>query len=657
MSLRKHIVLMIVLAAALSGVAMWGRSDLARYFLRTMVKSPSQFPLLIMSIDGGDLYEDKRDEVTQLKGPENAEELLAYAAEHPEYPWLLWRWFGAGPDRWYGEYKLSGRVLSQETEELRNKAEKFKKRSLLLRDRDSENGLPLAFLAYLEVYEGVALTRGQSTGEPKGVVMHPERAANAAKLLHEAAGKKKVTMYGPELVREAIRTMGAPENYDEYLSNVLVSASTPIMPLLILRVLTEGMCIEAGRLLKESSDPASAYAILHDLQTLGAKIIRDNATFIDCAVGRVLIMEATEKGVGMLEESGHLNEANQLFKRGAALVRPKVLAILMRTPEERSGFWGRDPELVAEAVALADRAIPPGFYDLSVGYHFMLIMPSTFYSLPNDGSLPSMDEMQTTANFEYWGWERAFINLLAVGAWLLFLVMIVLKAAGARLAGKTREVPWPSARQMLTASLFFGLLAALPGMLAALVGHGLHGDTQSQLLWLLFWNIWGFAAAVVALRLWARSQGAPDANAPLPIRPRGILEWGTVIILAVMIPLACLGMLHAPFWLALACILLLGLVVMLAVIALAGCTTRFQGTALASPLARRIVLVGWAGGLLLWFAAYFVAEVQERAWGRRDTLLLAKQTDTGFSFSPVEARMVSAAQQPIINVLTKENEQ
>ena len=517
----KIIVATVVLAAVLAGAALWNRSDLARHFFCTMVKSPKQFPLLIMGLDGT-VYEDKRPEAARLKGPENPGELLVYASERPEYPWLLWRWFGAGPDRWYGEYKLSGRVLSQEAEEIRNKVEKFKERALLLRERDPENGLQPALLAYLEMYEGVALTRDHATGEPEGVVVHPDRAANAARLLHEAAGKNKVTMYGQELGREAIRTMGAPESYDEYLSNTLFFFSTPIMPLLILRSLGEGMCVEARRLLGESADPTPAYAILHDMQTLGAKIVRDNPTLFDCAVGMVLVLGATEKGVGMLEEAGHHAEARQLFERGAALAKPRVLGTFVQSSEEREGgFWGRDPELVAEAVALAAREKTFNLFDLSVGYHFALVMPVTPHSFPNANSLLTMDDLQATANFEYWSWERAFVCLLANAAWLFLLAMLILRAAGALRKGKTGQTPCPSARQTLTAGILFGLIAALPGLLVAFVGHGLHGDMQSQLFWLLFWNLWGFFAAAFALRLWARSQAASGTRAAPPSRPPG----------------------------------------------------------------------------------------------------------------------------------------
>jgi hypothetical protein len=69
----------------------------------------------------------------------------------------------------------------------------------------------------------------------------------------------------------------------------------------------------------------------------------------------------------------------------------------------------------------------------------------------------------------------------------------------------------------------------------------------------------------------------------------------------------------------------------------------------------RLFLGCAAGGILLFFASYWIVGWQERVWAGRDTLIGPKQSVTGFT--PIESRLVDFHRRHLMDVLAEEGEE
>lgn len=72
-------------------------------------------------------------------------------------------------------------------------------------------------------------------------------------------------------------------------------------------------------------------------------------------------------------------------------------------------------------------------------------------------------------------------------------------------------------------------------------------------------------------------------------------------------------------------------------------------------MAFRLVLAGWAGGMLLWFVACFAIEALEKDWGRKDYFVLPRKIDGQYyNDAPLASLKTAAARAFVRAALARE---
>lgn len=436
---------------------------------------------------------------------------------------------------------------------------------------------------------------------------------------------------------------------------------------------------------KERETPAtaetdlSAYDILHDVQTLGARIAASEPNLITVMVGYSAISITGEEGADILNEAGQPEAAARLRARARELLRPRLLAYLMSSKDidslrpgaEELTALENDPALIEEAKRLA--ALRRGYEgqggfprfgqdgDLErSGFITSFILPNFNMTTPWTTPPVALDELRTTAHFEIWGGQKFLAVFLIVAVWAAFLVLLLLYAAGSRALRNAAPDRWPSPQQALAAGVFFGVLAAAPGFAAAAAGNFLWQPTGLYLIWHVFWNLWGLLVAFWALGFWSRRFSCPD-------RP-GAGPWMALTGLLIAAPYAWLvysgvlagersGMLWGngiELW-----VYAFFLLFFLPTLVWGACAlVRWLRVLLGRPATGassvpglRLFLAGLAGGIVLWSASCWLVGQQERKWGERDTLITPNAAAIGFT--PAEARFVDLHGENIERVLGK----
>lgn len=500
-----------------------------------------------------------------------------------------------------------------------------------MEERDPDNGWPLVMLGYIEAGRGAHYTTPKKKRDEKRIaVTNTENITAAARLLHEAAGKKRMTQYGAESLNREFSILGQPETLDEWLVTQYYGISlSPIYNLYAARAVIEfvGDGVEhviAPGAPVNAEQRETAYQAFHDMQTIGALMMAESTSRINLAIGFACLMIGTEKGVAALNGAGMTAEADRLLARSVALARPQLVYRMSRS-DHGYDIWRDYGDLQAEVKRVP--ATPTWLKDvdkMSVGEIFSLSLPSITRATPAQTEFFTLENIRLMADLEYWAWEKAFSNQLSMLALLVLAVFVIVDRI-VSLVGARREpsAVWPTSARMVAAMLIFAATAIVPGLAVARIGHGLNGSDRDQILWLAFWNIWGFVAGAAFLWLNACSSTPGGVGAAFRFRPKNVGEWLFFAVLAASVPAACVAFLAADegwaAWIVTAALLLpvpLWSLLRLVLRAAFG---------LRPPFAVRLALAGWAGGLLLWFAAYFPIEGHERNLGRREVLVIPRE--------------------------------
>lgn len=687
MNMRKAFASCLLILAFVLGLAVWKRFSDNTPWLND-----------IWGSSGVDTLRQSREWFKEHVSPETLiafgidsdDALLEYANRHPERPWLLWWWFKKAQVEYMPRKDgarntprpgYSGQPLSKEPMEIREWADRLREQARILNERDPDNGLPLLYLAGIEAYEGGSLVHNRETGKAEGEVLDAVHVGQAMDLLHQAAQKPFVSHRIRELLQEWMNAdvFQNIDTVEKLLPYYFQFGSSPISNLQLFRMTVERLCVQAGEMLRTAETPedaSRAYVLYHDMQTIGAKIASDGVLLINWSIGLALVESATEKGDAALRAAGHHDMADRLLERGRALYRPCAVMNLIRHGQYASPnhleLLENDPQSIREAEKAA--ANTPKYEDFSAGLLFSITLVPVYMHALDSPITPG--EMQVAANFEYWYLEHLFSNCAFLVAWLLSLVLFVLHGVffWGRRSRKESSGELPSRGRVFWGSVLFAAMAALPGLTAATVGHGLGGSNARQTVWLAFWNIWGLFAAVLALALWVRAQqvfppniGVSGESTEYAFLPKRWLKgWEERIVVGMLfaaIPMACIAyagiggdIKHYQFIGAVLTFRDFGVtwylvgILMLPTVYLGIFAVLYRASALipgrsgcaGRPYASRLLLAGLAGGLVLWYVALQAAEWRERTWARRDTLLIPR-TDTGTtSYSRVEDRIMES---------------
>ena len=593
----------------------------------------------------------------------NAEEYRALAERHPERPWYLWhRHFLETRSNKYlwGVSLENHQVLAKRSEDIQSDAAGLVAMAHALKERDPENGMPLLMLAQVEADKGIALTQEQYDAPFVPVVIHPEHAAKAAALIHEAAGRKRITGYTSELGAEWRGILGDVRDMEGLHRLHFQFAGLPRHPRASTTVFALRMAGEVARL-AERPDAASrreAYAILRDLQTIGARMALDECTQGGVLFDLALIIRATEEGTPALRKAGMNAEAEALMRRGRDLARPNLRwRILGRFHQYKEWFsenlspMENDPELIAGVQAAytdfqnRPHDLQKGDFDRSLFLRY-LVENDPLTTVPPT----PREQIKAATGFEGWANQNILFRLhfLAAGAalavlLLLYMVHLLLYRK------KDADDASPTLAEVAAASLLFGLTAATPGLLAAWAGNFLWSVREVYGFWQIFWNAWGIFLAVWLLLSRAGARRNAAGNAEAKRRPAGrYLRWTAFACLLAAVPAACavyaglageqrnfenyysLRFWHnRPEWAAVFCLfvptvlwLLSGLLYWLRTM-----LNRYpRGRAMTRSLT--LGMTGLSCGMLLWLSACFVIDMEERRLFRIGIAPLLTRPDT-----------------------------
>lgn len=663
---KRRLAFWLVLAAAVAaGILSWGKSAL----LFQMIEW--HWPAALGDYQWREAFLAKAIENAppeqRASFSEDPDEILAFAKAHPGRPWHLWRWMAGDRMSWaFAGNDFSGLTLSERHAEYRRVGEEFEQKAEFLREMDPDNGWPLLLLAYLEARKGIALKAANSLGEVK----EARHADQAVAYLLQAAAKDRVTWHERELIAEWQSLLGYKGGtVDEALVMSNQTLRLSLLHFSFRRDLIWLLLTEADRRASmPGEERPSAFEILRALQTLWAKIILGETRFLTITSGMATIQTVTEEGAKILRKHGKDQEADALLQRGRSLIWPWLTGGQPspqesgEIPEIRSG-----PELTAKAQQLdgARRELAQLATSPSTGTLLAAATPS-LTTWPTEDIIAT-DAFKTESRLEYWAMQKAFwAAFTAVAAVLLPLLIIFYAALQFRFRRCETYVPdaWPSPRRLVLGALIFGLVAASPGIAAAFAGNAYAIPFRVNVNWLLFCNLWGFLAAAWTTGWWAGRAGGGDVTPATPSAPASVRK-GLQRRLA-NLPVVALAL--SPAFAAYFLYrkqdgrLLWSLVEILALIFAAWAGLKAVGvlrgmllgteSSAPSPLALRLFLAGWAGGLMLWIACYGVIDRQEREWVARDTLLVPRPGDDVFtSDSALTSRLVRLLQDEMRNAL------
>ena len=622
----------------------------------------------------------------------SAADYLKLADKYPDRPWYAWKWFLAhARDAGLPGRDNSGKPLREQGEKEQKILAGFESGLQVLRPRDPGNGYAPMLLAYIEARKGIALDkRDEKTGALIGSVVDPEHADKAVRLLEEAASKERLTLYGRNLASEWMAILGEPRTYEESFVVVEQLAGIPIGYLLLSRELADRMIIEARRLMALHGSPAAAMEVLRNVQTIGAKMCLDAPTLIDAMIGVAIVSLASEDGTQALEDAGYRDEAAELLARGRTLVRPRLLASLMRrgnldslSADDLGAIpLENDPGLLEEAKRLLalrkkNTAGMPLPFDAEngmaddldrAGFLAGLGIPNFNATLPWTEPPVSRDDLVVISKGETWFIQKLSLYT-SVSLMALILAALSILFAIHSLVHRATASEWPTIRQTVIALALFGAIAALPGLAAAGAGNFLWKESGLFLSWHIFWNAFGLAAAGWALLFWIRSQN--NSATGQPGSSLSSFQWIALSGLVVAIPCAFAGYTdkldepfrwywnlwsvwkHGKIWLLASAMLL--------PMPLWGIAALFRwmrsllnrhasGASLTPSL--RLLLMGWAGGILLYFSSYCIIDRREAAWAGRDTIFLPNVDNP--SFTALESEITKYYRDHVKTVLDSE---
>lgn len=672
MPMRKIVVYVVIAAAVFAGVLMrdrsawgtWVRLGLARHITWRLHGQPSVYdPPGNEPAERLSMYPMWKnltwEELLDVRdGSERT--LLALARAHPDIPERFWQsldtlnsWERDPDNGWPLVLKAVGEARVRYEREGPAVSGISREKSALIRD---------------VIRKEKAKGSDATVPPPRGIpVVDPETASRVVSLIQEAAGKKRITMNGPESYSNAFGLVGDPETFEEAVAGgVLVMQLRRSLRQDEMDNLCHFLYIEAMRRLAATTDieeRLQVYDIFHDLQTIGAKMVVD-AT--GGATGYSVIATATEQGCAALIEARMDSEAEDLRSRGLELARPYLVARLALSNEKRL-FWGGNEELVDGAARTQERLIAlrasPAFDSIRYATPVIARLPwSNALLLAGDRQF-TLESLRASARFEYWAWEKAISNQLTTFIWAALTVFLAVFGIRLLIAGRnTLETVWPSPAQVFAAALLFACPAMLPGLAVAFAGPKFMQPNTAPVFWLAFINIWGFLSGAVLLWLWARSRNERDEGdsrkeSGQSFLPGGAGEWSAVITLIAAAPMAYVACfvtgMGTIMWIVTALLLLPSLVWILLVAFRSLVCPYSAQVSRAFPLA----LAGVAGGLLLCFSGYFDIERQEKKWGERDVLFLPRKVDGRYyGDSPLTTRRAAEDRAHVRAALAEEKE-
>lgn len=637
-----------------------------------------------------------------------AEEYIQLAPKHPERPWYLWQWWMLRRSPLESPaFGLPFRGVNVRPEELSRAADIFEADAKYMAARDPESGYSLILLAAIEAAKGVTMSPNEDGLQAE--VVDPEAAGRAVELLHRAAAKEHITLYGGELTAERLGLLVKPETYADGLLLHRQLSRTPVGSLPLIRCLSQRIMAEAERRatmspeqLASLSPPLSVADIAADVQTFGAKYLLDAANYIDVPLGLTAVGIGTMEGTRLLKAVGRGEEADRILARGRALMRPWLLATLMEDlelPPKSRPLDGlileNDPELIGEAKRLLalrrENASRTRFPDYRRGDHsrasYLTMMSIPLMHLPWTTPPISFDDLRIASMHETWARQKLFLAAIAAAACLTLLLGLFLYGLHVR-TFRNETAEWPSLRRAAVAAALCGLAAGAPGLLVSFAGNFLWALIEDYATWQFFWNCWAVLLASwiasLLVRRWygdafIRDPGETEGQSE-PRRKSSAADWRRWLApggLVSAIPFAYLGyvvgtennrfvgnlagrVLESGYWewtaafLFLALVGLGGLYALLRRIAIMLKQRSWDGT--ATP-ALRLLLLGWAGGILLWTASYRVVDREERKWVARDTLLFPRASGAKTEFrNPIDRRLAECHIEQVQQVLAEERE-
>lgn len=557
---RKIIVCIVVAAALGAGVVMRNRSFWAMGVRQAVLRGSASLLRGDSSLHKSEkvLLKSYYERLGSLSGDErlalgmgSQEELLRYAEQRRDRPERLWRWLAGEP------YRLrdpgSTAVPPPDLPWTMGVRAAVTERYRFMRDRDPDNGWPLLQLAYMAASRSVRYLLPEGASSPRRItVSDTESMAEAARLLHEAVGKGRLTLYALESLANGFEAVGEPETFEDgIMGRRLARYLTDNLDMHTMWSVCDFLVAESARRLEdatESAEKRSAYAILHDLQTVGALAVADAASQSVQDIGFGCIITATEKGVALLNRAGMTAEAETLLARGVALARPRLISNLAAysTGDE---VWrqveGLNDEITREARRLdgLERSLEATEDAFPIYSLFSLNIPFYREISPDGEKRLTVENVRATLSFNCWAWEKDWSNLLWTLAWAILTVLLVV-AGIERLAAKGPfpEVPWPSPRRMLVASVMFAGPAVVPGLAASAIASGGGMPPAGFMLW----NAGGFLAGAMLLWWWAHSRDTMEADGTLPGGPGLSAGWFVLAAFGVLLPLASMGCITPP---------------------------------------------------------------------------------------------------------------
>lgn len=523
----------------------------------------------------------------------DAEFYLNLFKSRPGRPWLLWRWWDRHPAR--QTLRVPEPPSLRPTPEARRRIAEFSDLVRTLRELDPDNGYPLVFQAWIEAEAGIVPVHEDGASQPNYAVVDVERAGKAADLLRQAVRRERFTFYGREAAEEWMGVAGVPATYAEALLALERLTTLPLPPFPMerdaaLRLVAEARRrAESERTAPDEGAAGTAYGILRDLQTLGARIAVGEPGLVAAMAGHSVVSAATEEGAAILREAGQSGAAVRLLERGRSLLRPGLLAGLMNRTDldslengsERPGVseLAADPELIGEAKRLLTERRKHAGRDEGVrfgeggdidraGLLAGVSFPAVEYIVPWTRPLFTRDELKTSAHFELWGLQKTLTVLSLFLAWAVFIVLLSLYGARVLAREGAAAEEWPPFRRIASAGVLYGLLAAGPGLAATFAGNVFWLTNAKHWGWHISLSVLGLAAAYWALASRARRGGEGS-----PVR------------------------------------------------------------------SRRLFLGGLAVGMVVWAASYSVLDRWERKWAERDRLFVPRPPR---AVMPIESRVVDA---------------
>lgn len=646
-------------------------------------------------------YTSMKEAAIRKRYPDEAPILLETSGDffldrfksHPDRPWYLWQWWKDYSNKNTNErpYEQPELPLSQQLPGIQKWVAYFAEGVQTLREHDPDNGYPLFLQAWIETQSGMIIVKPDDDKQKqhRAEVVDSEHAEKAADLVHQAVGKKRFTMYGREMGAEWLGILGRPETLEEAIVAISQLAKMPIPNFSMVRDTVNRLKGEARRRADmENQTPAAtnadatAFQLLHDLQTLAARLAISDPHLVVLALGGYAVQSITEDGAAILTEAGQHEAAARLLARGRAIMHPALLSVIITHKEMQhmrpTGFGlaplADDPSLIAEAERLLSlrRENMRGKNDFQLalqrsGMLLPIIFPSVDRFVPWSTPLFSMDELKTSAQFELWGLQKFLSTYLLTLTWLVFLFLLLFYTAHVFLFWKKSPPLRPSLREIVAMAILFGCVAATPPLLATFAGNFLWELSGRLTIWHLFWNIWGVLAAYWMLAYWIRGRSgfAPRS------RINEFLRWLALAGLLAAIPTAYLvysgvwleevpllvwrgknSLVLIPFILPLLPMPIWGLFAFVRWARIL--VNRYpSGSSLTPGL--RFFLAGLAGGLVVWLASYWVCDWQDRKWAARDTLIAPRLS--AIAFTPIESRIATVQQDHIKKVLAGEAEE